>query len=320
MTALPAIILFIVLFFINAIFMQGALSYNFFVNFLNTNTAVICLAIGVSVVIITGEIDISMGAMVSVANVLLIRLTSMGMSFQLAIVLAVLTTVSMGLINGFLVAGFRGSSLLITFSTSKIFSGLALIIQPVPGGRVPRIFTSFYRSRILGVIPVTLLFIVIPYVIWKIYKNTPHGSRLNAVGVSQQKAYASGVSVFGEKLFAFIFAGFATSMGAIAVTLSVGAGDALIGSSLSMTALSAAVIGGVSLSGGYGDITGGIFASLFLALITVLVMTANVNSYMQQFVSAFILLVGLIGAITFSKLKNINKLKITDKLRLRGKM
>jgi ribose transport system permease protein len=301
-TALPAVILFVVLLLLNAIIMRGTLNYNFFVNFLNTNTAVICLSIGVSVVIIAGEIDISLGTMVSVANVLLIQLVAHKVPFWPAVCIVLFGTLVMGLLNGILVAGFRGSSLLITFATSKIFSGIALIIQSVPGGRIARSITLFYRTRILGFIPMTLIFVVIPFIIWKIYKSTPHGKKIYAVGASISKAYASGVNVFGEKLFSFVFAGFTAGMGAVAITLSVGAGDPLIGSQLSMNSLSAAVIGGVSLSGGLGDTTGGIFAGLFLAMITVLVMTADINPFMQQFVSALILLIGLVGAIIFSNL------------------
>jgi ribose transport system permease protein len=153
------------------------------------------------------------------------------------------------------------------------------------------------------------LFILVPYIIWKIFKATPHGVRLYASGQNQNKAFASGVNVTGEKLFAMIFGGLCSGIGGIALTSSIGAGDPLIGSALAMTALSAAVIGGVSLSGGYGDAGGGIFACLFLGLITVLVLSAGVNAYMQQFVSALILLVGIIGAVTFKQIRGKSGIK-----------
>ncbi|MDR2109687.1 MAG: hypothetical protein LBP32_00105, partial [Spirochaetaceae bacterium] len=181
--------------------------------------------------------------------------------------------------------------------------------MPIPGGSIARELSRFYRSRFLGV-PATVLFILAPYLIWKVYKATPHGPRLYAVGCNQNKAFATGVNVMGEKLFAMVFAGLCSGIGAIALTSSIGAGDPLIGSALAMTALSAAVIGGVSLSGGYGDAGGGIFACLFLGFITVLVLSAKINAYMQQFFSALILLAGIMGALMFSRVRNRNRDKV----------
>jgi len=279
--------------------MPGALTRSFLVSFLNTNTAVICLTIGASAVIIAGELDISLGPMVSVANVMLIKLLAAGVHPAAAVVTTVAATTAMGLLNGTLVAVLRGSSLLTTFATSTVYSGIALLVMPVPGGSVARGMTSFYNSSFLG-IPATVLFILVPYLIWKIYKRTPHGIRLYASGNNPAKAYASGVNVQGEKLFAYGFAGFSAGIGAVALTSSIGAGDPLIGAQMSMMAISAAVIGGVSLSGGYGDVTGGIFGSLFLGLITVSVLSSNISSFLQQFVSGMILLLGMIGAMIFT--------------------
>jgi ribose transport system permease protein len=306
-SSFPAVVLFIILFIINIFVMNNMLSNTFLVSFLNTNTAVICLSIGASAVIISGEIDISLGAMVSVINVLLIKMQVAQIPFQTAVLLALLAAMLMGFLNGFLVAVLRGSSLLMTFATSKIFGGLALLIMPVPGGSIARQLSRFYRGKFLG-IPATLLFILVPYIIWKIFKATSHGTHLYATGQDRNKAFTSGVNVIGEKLFAMIFAGLCAGIGGVALTSSIGAGDPLIGSALAMTALSAAVIGGVSLSGGYGDVGGGIFACLFLGLITVLVLSAGVNAYMQQFVSALILLVGIIGAIAFKQIREKREL------------
>ncbi|MDR1611560.1 MAG: ABC transporter permease [Planctomycetota bacterium] len=298
-TALPAVLLFFTLLTVNFFIMPGALSRSFLVSFLNTNTAVICLTMGASVVIIAGGIDISLGPMVSVANVMLIKLLAAGTHYSAAIPLTVLATTAMGLLNGVLVAVLRGSSLLTTFAASTVYSGIALLVMPVPGGSVAREMTAFYNGSLLG-IPATVFFILAPYVVWKAFKRTPHGIRLYAAGNNPAKAYSSAVNVPAEKLFAFGFAGFSAGIGTVALTSSIGSGDPLIGAQMSMMAISAAVIGGVSLSGGYGDITGGIFGSLFLGLITVIVLSSNISSFLQQFVSGVILLLGMIGAMLFT--------------------
>ncbi|MDR0362042.1 MAG: ABC transporter permease [Planctomycetota bacterium] len=298
MSAMPAILLFFALLVANSFIMANSLSRSFLVSYLNNTTPVMCIAIGTSVVIICGEIDISLGAMLSVGNVLLIKLLGAGVPYQAAVVLVLAASMAMGLLNGFLIAAMRGSSLLTTFATSTIYSGLALLIMPVPGGSVAREMSRFYNGSLLG-LPAAALFFMIPYAIWKIYKRTTHGMRLYAAGYDRNKAYVSGVNVTGEKIFAFVFAGFCAGMGALAITSSLGAGDALIGAAMSMMAISAAVIGGVSLSGGYGDVTGSLFGSLFLGLITVSVLSSNVSPFVQQLASGLILLFGMLGAMAF---------------------
>lgn len=299
-TALPVIVLFFALLAVNSLIMPGALSRTFLVSFLNANTAVICLAMGASVIIIAGELDISLGPMVSVANVLLIKLLAAGVHYAAAIAATVLATTAMGLLNGALVAVLRGSSLLITFAASTVYGGIALLIMPVPGGAVAREMSAFYNSSLFGV-PATAAFILLPYAVWKVYKLTPHGIRLYAAGSSPAKAYSSAVNVAAEKMFAYGFGGFSAGIGAVALTSAIGSGDPLIGAQMSMMAISAAVIGGVSLSGGSGDVTGGIFGSLFLGLITVCVLSSNITSFLQQFVSGMILLLGMIGAMVFTR-------------------
>jgi ribose transport system permease protein len=131
------------------------LSNTFLVSFLNTNTAVICLSIGASAIIISGEIDISLGAMVSVINVFLIKMQAVHMPFQIAVLLALLASMVMGLLNGFLVAVLRGSSLLMTFATSKIFGGLALLINACT--------RRFHSQTIIQILP------------WQISRHSSNG-------------------------------------------------------------------------------------------------------------------------------------------------
>jgi ribose transport system permease protein len=98
-------------------------------------------------------------------------------------------------------------------------------------------------------------------------------------------------------MFVYCFAGFCAGIGALAITCMVGGGDPLIGSTVVMTAISAAVIGGVSLSGGRGDIAGGIFGCLFLGLLTNIVVSMRLDVFSQGLLTAVILLLGILVAV-----------------------
>ena len=257
-------------------------------------------------VIISGGIDISMGSLLSLCNVLLVILIRNGMNYLLAITITLVVATAGGFLNGIVIAYMRVPALLTTFATATVFAGIALIIMPVPGSGIPQELTKFYYSKPLG-IPMTILFILIPYIIWKLFKNTPNGIKIYAIGANQSRAFVSGIGVEKTKIFAYSFAGFSTGMGALAITFMVGGGDPLIGSQVVMPAISAAVIGGVSLSGGKGDITGGILGALFLGLMTNLVVSAKFDTFTQDFLSALILLCSIVIAAAVGNKRNLVK-------------
>ena len=140
-------------------------------------------------------------------------------------------------------------------------------------------------------------------VLWKFYRNTPGGMKIYATGCNENKAFLSGINVRHVKLFAYGFAGFASGVGAICMTCMIGAGDPLVGASVGMTAISGAVIGGVSLSGGRGDLAGSIFGCLFLGYLTNLIVALKFDAYSQTLLKALILLFCVIVSVLVSGYK-----------------
>ena len=305
-TAFPALILLLVSLVINSFVTNNAWQPSILASFLNTNTMIICICIGSSAVIISGGIDISLGALVSMCNVLLVSLMMHGVPGYLAVVIMLVVSVAAGAVNGILIAFLKVTPLLTTFAMSTVFSGVALIIMNSPGGSIAEELTELYYSTFAG-IPMTVFIILILFVIWKIFKNTPAGVQLYAMGENENKSYLSGVNNKALQVFVYSFAGFSAGCGALAVTCMIGAGDPLVGSTAGMTAISAAVIGGVSLSGGRGDITGGIFASLFLGFLTNLIVALRFDAYSQQMLKAIILLAGVVLAVIVGRQNTAKK-------------
>jgi ribose transport system permease protein len=304
-TALPALTLLAAFAVINTIVMPNFATVPYLQSFLITNTATICVTMGVTAAIISGGIDISGGAIVSLVNVSVVYLSSKGMDSYSVFFIGLGIGILCGLLNGIAIGIFRVTPLLVTFATNAMFSGLALWIMPFPGGFFANAdYVAMYNSNILIFIPVTALFIIFLLLVWFLFIKGRGGKYLYALGNNEQKAYASAVPVSLIKVFVYAFSGLTAAIGALAITGAFGSADALIGSKFSMTAVSSAVIGGVYMSGGKGDIWGGIFGALFLALITTTVVASHVDSFAQRLVTGLILLAALIGAIMISKLNS----------------
>lgn len=305
-SSFPALLLLAVFGLINAFVMPDGLSQSFVESFLNSNLPLICVCVGASAVLISGGTDISSGALVSLLNVLVATLCQKGLPWYLVVSITIGCSIVAGMLNGFLVSIMRITPLLTTFATSAVFSGLALIIMPAPGGTVSSELIDVFYKRFLG-IPLSFVYVVILIVIWELYRHSPHGIRLYAAGQDDRKAYASGVNVVGERMFIYGFAGLTCGIGAIALSSSIGAGDPLIGTSYTMTVISAAVIGGVSLSGGKGDIWGGIFGCLFLGLITAIIVSMRIDSFLQEFICGIVLLAGVLFTVARGELKHLTR-------------
>lgn len=302
-SAFPALAVLILVMIVNSFFTKNAWSRSMMVSFLQTNTMTICVCVGVSVVILTGGIDISLGALVSMCNVMMVKLMGSGVPYYWAVFVTLLAAVAGGALNGAVVSFLGVTPLLTTFATSIIFAGLALIIMPGPGGSIAKALSKLFYSKPLG-IPVCAFLILFLFAIWKVYRSTPGGLRLYAVGCSEDKAFLSGINVKATKMFAYCFAGLSAGIGALAVTGMIGAGDPLVGSTVGMKAISAAVIGGVSLSGGKGDISGGIFGCLFLGYLTNLIVAMRFDAFAQQLLTAVILLFGVVIAVIIGTREN----------------
>ena len=312
LTWLPSLLLLLIFIVINSIITPGFLSADFFTGFLNTNVPLICVTIGCSMVIICGGIDLSVGAIISLVNVVFITLLENNISLGAALVLSVVLSLALGAINGLIIAVFRVNPLLTTFAASTIFSGIALWLMPMPNGSVPSILRKWYSGDILG-IPNSLLFIILILGMALLIRYSPNGIRIYAVGRSPEKAYVSGIPVARIQFMTYLFSGLCAGLGALALTSYTGGGDPNIGNTFTLTSIAACVIGGVSLAGGEGESYGAIFGVIFLELVVNTVFSARIDSFSQSFFNGIILLAAILIAVFFSTRSIRISKKISDK-------
>ena len=290
----PAVVLFIVASLFVKFFTSANFNWNYVVSFINSNIAVLCLCIGEAVVIISGGIDISLGGILSMCNVLLVIMMKNGMPMTAAILVMLAVSVLAGLVNGFMVSVLKVTPLLTTYATSIVYCGLALVISRTPVYLKKFTLSAFYKYRIFGFIPSSLCFVLLLYILWKIYKKSTGGIKLYAIGANEKSAVISGVNVVGIKLLSYAFAGFSAGIGALAITCMIQGGDPKIGVNMPMTAISAVVIGGVSLSGGSGDVGGGLFGDLFLVMLSNIIVFWGINTFWQELLRTLILLASVV--------------------------
>jgi ribose transport system permease protein len=298
--AFPSLALLVIFLILNQFLSPGYLGGNFISSFLAANAPQIVVAIGVAGILIGGGMDISIGGILCLINVCYVTFAMKEFSIPVTLVLCVLIGTLCGLVNGVCVSIFRVTPLLTTFATSTIFGGIALWIMPSPTGTI-QIDMLKWTHRFLKGYGAPLMYIAIAIVLWVIVMHSRMGVWIFAVGQNEHKAYASAVPVRGVKLFMYSFSGFITSLGGIAMTSYIGAGDPLIANSMTMSVIAACVIGGILLSGGVGDAVGSLFGAIFLGLVITTVLSSVKDSFYQNFVQGIILLVGVIGSILLAR-------------------
>lgn len=257
----------------------------------------VILTAGQALVIMAGGIDLSVGAIVSMVNAILItQLTPESAPAQVwtAIALGCGAGLLAGAFNGFGAVFLRLQPIVTTYATSFVFGGLALYILPRPGGSIPRALIDIYRSLPLG-LPLAFFVIAAILLLWGLLNATKYGRYLFAVGGNDKAAYATGVPVNWIRFSTYVLAGLMAALAAIALTLSTGTGDPYIGNSMTLDSIVAVVLGGTRLSGGQGGIAGSILGVIILGLIRNIISFANVPLWSQTLVDALIIMTALAG-------------------------
>jgi len=267
---------------------------------------VILATIGQAMVLLGGGLDLSNGAIASVGNVIL-ALTVVSANDTGHNALMVLAVIGFGLVagffNGFFTAYLGLQPVIITFATSFIYSGIALLLLPTPGGEIPREYIDIYRNfDILG-IPISLIVIGLIILIWTFFRNRKYGRFLYAVGGNPNASYTTGVPVTWMKISTYVISGLLASFAAIAYTLLTGSGFSGSGADMTLASITGAVLGGVSMSGGAGSILGSVFGGIILGNIRRIISTLRLNNWWVTLVNALIIVIALAGPGLFNLIR-----------------
>jgi ribose transport system permease protein len=227
------------------------------------------VAIGATIVILTGGIDLSPGAVVALVSCSLAHLVrNMGVSLWVSIILVLVLGIVLGFVNGFLSSYGKIPSFIVTLATMNIYRGMAFALT---GGMTifsvsPDLEPLFY-GRFLG-IPLPFYYVIIFYAIATFFlRNTVSGRSIYAVGGNKSASRLTGISVNRITLLAFVLAGLTAAIAGVLETAWLNSGAPSYGQELGLGGIAAAVIGGASLVGGYGSMPASLVGALTVAVV-----------------------------------------------------
>lgn len=289
---LPALALAIVVAGIAAIGSDAFLSSGNVGNVVNRVLPLGLVALGETVVLIAGRIDLSVGTIVSLATSLM-ALWSVDLGWAI-VPLTLCAGVACGLFTGCGVVWLRINPLIMSLATSAIVKGVTLLILPSPGGEVDYSLYEalFGHDRPLGV---PLLLLVALFVLAFIVLGwTRFGRSLYALGSDPRAAFANGVAVARMDFAAFALSGLLASAAGVALSIRILSGDPLIGEPYTLDAVAAAILGGVALKGGRGNVLGVLVAVAALVLIDNAFNLLALNTNVQAIAKGLIFVVALV--------------------------
>ena len=261
------------------------------------------LAIGMSLVCLTGGIDLSVGSIVAFSGILtagMLNFTSL--PIPIIVIIAVLVGAAMGLVNGYFVAYWNAPAFVVTLAMMTIGRGLTYIYcDGKPISKLPDEFLQIGKGSVLGGLPVPTIILIIVFIIFAtMLAKFKLGRYIYAVGGNAQAAMVSGINVKLVTMLVYVFSGLCCGIAAVVLTARVSAGLPKAGDGYELDAIAATVIGGTSLSGGTGKLWGTLLGALLLGMVNTGLDLLNVTSYYQQVVRGLIIL----GAILIDTRRN----------------
>jgi ribose transport system permease protein len=266
----------------------GIINYRFFslnnlLNILEQISVLGLVAAGATILIISGNFDISVGKIIGLAACLMAIMIKSGMNEVLAAVLGIGACVLCSLLNGFLSTRLGAPSFIISLATIGVFHGAALavtegVIQTVYGQ-----FGTISNTRIFNFLPLMFVISLAGYgFVHVLLKNTRLGRRVFAIGANKKGAFLSGIAVRRNTMGFFALSGLLVGVAAVVLLSRLGAALPTTGDGLELKAIGAVVIGGVPITGGTGNILGTLLGVLLIGVISNMLNLSRVNPYFQE--------------------------------------
>jgi ribose transport system ATP-binding protein len=297
---LLAAAVFLVLAATNAVLEPNFLTFGVAVSNLSIFLPLTLVAIGQTYVILGSDIDLSNGTIVSLVNVIAVTIIGTHGSVALGLAAGLGAGLTAGAANGIFVAYLRYQPIVTTFATSVIFSGLALWVLPQAGGQVPPSFYLAYAGSFLF-IPTVAWILIGGALIAALIARLRFYHDLRAVGGNVQAAFQTGIPVARVRLGAYVISGLFAAFSGLALVGETASGDPLIGAGLTLSSITAVVLGGTALSGCVGSVLGSVLGAFTLGLINNVIFFAQAPFAWQGLIQGAIILAALSGGIVVAR-------------------
>lgn len=259
---------------------------------LNDALPLILVCTGQTIVIIGGGIDISVGGIVSLVDVLAATHITGSLSGPTMIgwtVLLIGLGLAIGSLNGLLVGMADLSPVVVTIATWSICGGIALFVLASAGGAVTPEYTTFWTVT-SGGIPHALIVIVLLLLLWTGFRRTRTAMSIYAVGSDSEAARLTGVAIRRARFLTYAISGGCSALAGLFLAANTSTGDPTVGPPFILNSIAAVVIGGTAITGGKGGVGRSVLGALIFIVIADVIFAANVSSYLTPLVTGLVLL------------------------------
>ena len=264
-------------------------------NILQQSSINAIIALGMTLVIISGGIDLSVGPTAALSAVLGATLMVAGVPVPLAVMATLGVGALCGVFSGTLVAYAGLQPFIVTLGGLSLFRALALIFtngNPIFG--IPMEFRNLINSTVFGIPTPIVVVVVIAVFLWVVMNKTPLGEYILAVGGNEEAARVAGVPVKRTKVTVFVISGVLASLAALILIARLGAAEPTIGNLWELDAIAAAAIGGASLMGGKGSIVGTLIGAVILGALRNGLTLLNIQAFYQLLATGLIIIIAML--------------------------
>ncbi|HHW00884.1 MAG TPA: ABC transporter permease [Clostridiaceae bacterium] len=265
------------------------------------------VSVGVTFVMISGGMDLSVGAQVSLVGMISAwSMLHLGISPVVAAFLGIFTGVFLGFLNGFIAIRMKIHPLIVTLASMTIFRGISYIIcggLPIFG--FPESFTVLGQGY-LGVIPIPVIVLVLAVILGSFILNSTYfGRYFYAMGGNEEAARLSGISINKLKVAVYTISGFFAGISGVILLSRVNSAQPNAATGYEFDVMTAAVLGGISIKGGEGKILGVFIGVLIMGVLSNGLILMNVGDYYQNVIKGLVLIL----AVAFDSMQNLSKKK-----------
>lgn len=255
------------------------------------------IAFGMTFVILTGGIDLSVGSILALSSVFMASAITNGMNPEVAVLLSVVAGVGLGLVNGIIIAYGKVVPFIATLATMTVYRGATLVFtngNPISGLTTDAVFKAIGQGYLLD-IPVPAIIMLFTFgILYLVLGKTPLGRQAYAVGGNEKVSFISGIKINRVKIFAYALSGCLCALAGVILTSRLNSAQPTAGVGYELDAIAAVVLGGTSMSGGKGSVSGTLIGALIIATLNNGLNILNVSSFYQQVVKGIVILLAVL--------------------------
>lgn len=284
-------------------------SYNLMLILRNCCTLLLT-STGLTLVILMGKNDISVGSTVSMAAVVVALLNQAGMPTALVILIPLVMGLAIGAFNGVLVAKLKFDYWVVAFASMSIFAGLALVLTN--GVTIPvknEVLDWIGNGKILGLYVIIWITILLVGLMVLVQKKTRFGYNVYSIGGSENVANVSGIKVVKTRIWVYALAGLFAAVAGVAIACMTNSGSPSVGVEYSFNAMAAVVIGGTSMAGGKGGILGTVFGTVLLRVLASGLSLMGIPATWQKALIGVVIVTMIVVDVANEHRKNIKGLR-----------